>query len=165
MGYTGPYSLRARCASEVVATLIGVFLGNGCIANTQLSRTKVRRPPSLPTPNLLHSYRQGDGPTAAGLRRATVSRSGGSRSAMAFHSVSAYRSWGPSVRTSTQPHAWRCGSQVWVVAVRRQLQTPMDLYPLPVALCSRTVAPRTVAALLHVFEQKIVRIGADYDGP
>ena len=40
MGYAGPYSLRARCASEVVATLIGVFLGNAVIANTQLSRTK-----------------------------------------------------------------------------------------------------------------------------
>ena len=53
MGYAGPYSLRARCASEVVATLIGVFLGNAVIANTQLSRTKVlplNTPPPPPRP-------------------------------------------------------------------------------------------------------------------
>jgi len=60
MGYVGPYSLRARCASEVVATLIGVFLGNAVIANTQLSRTKVRlRPPPPPAggANLIHIRR------------------------------------------------------------------------------------------------------------
>ena len=118
MGYSGPYSLRARCASEVIATLIGVFLGNGCIANTQLSRTKVPFPkaPPLPpgvrapagTPLQLRFVKVGT--RTGAVYRATVSRSDGLRWDMACPSGSASKSLARSARTSTRHHVWRLGS-------------------------------------------------------
>lgn len=40
MGYTGPYSLGARCGTEAMATGLMIFLGEGCLANELLSKTK-----------------------------------------------------------------------------------------------------------------------------
>lgn len=40
MGYTGPYSLGARCSTEALATGFMIFMGDGVIANELLSKTK-----------------------------------------------------------------------------------------------------------------------------
>ncbi|BDA51295.1 probable glycerol uptake facilitator protein [Coccomyxa sp. Obi] len=40
MGYTGPYSLGARCGTEAMATALMIFLGEGTLANELLSKTK-----------------------------------------------------------------------------------------------------------------------------
>ncbi len=40
MGYTGLYSLGARCGSEAIATGLMIFLGEGTLANELLNKTK-----------------------------------------------------------------------------------------------------------------------------
>ena len=49
MGYTGPYSLGARCLTEFIADVIFVFVGEGVFANALLNKTKGGDSEAAPT--------------------------------------------------------------------------------------------------------------------